>query len=128
MAMFRFRVTFFGLLMLISFTCNGFFALYAESFTPSELYPACVDVTDIWPPPNSILEPVNEDTWFSDYSIAITFSRPIKFHSLANPIGSLSVSATKFLDFYPYYSRFVYGSERSILLLFRIPNSLRYIK
>ena len=97
--------------------------------------PSCIDIIDVWPPPYSILRPIFNKVQgdnFKDYVVKITFSRPLKFRTrwwwrrLGSPV-SLSISVTKLLKFSPYYYvQHFYGSERTFLFYFRIPESMRY--
>ena len=97
-----------------------------EQFTVSELPPSCVDLIDVWPTPNTFLKPFRVDNLFSDYSIQLWFSRPVEVP--LNPFVSVSVSNTKILNLLPYYTSYFGGSERNLLVFFRIPNGLKFVR
>lgn len=91
-------------------------------------YPSCVDIVDIWPPPNSVLRPIHEHATFADYVMKITFSRPVVFGKIDKSYVTLSISTINLLGFHPLYSRYLYGSERTLLVYFRVANSMKFIQ
>lgn len=94
----------------------------------SELYPSCVDVVNIWPPPNSILKPLYEYSTYAVYVIKVTFSRQVKLASVSKTYISFSMSTINPLNFSPYYTKHSYGSGRSIWTYFQVTKFMRYIR
>ena len=118
---------------------------FNEQLATNDRYPSCVDVVDVRPPPNSILEPFNQEDLFGDYAIQVKYSRPYSRSPLGNASFKgvwfarpekggliLSVSTTNIIFnndtiFSPYHVQALYGSEMSHLYIFRLPISLRYV-
>lgn len=52
-----------------------------EEEIPGEYFPTCVEVTDVWPPPNSVLQPItwrlDQDSSHTHYMFRVKFSRPV---------------------------------------------------
>lgn len=101
---------------------------FAEYFSVSELYPSCVDVLDVLPPPYSILRHFRQHPLHADYVMKITFSRSVLLAQLKVSYFSLTVSAVTPMFLYPYYLRYSHGSERSIWVYFRIPNEMKHVQ
>lgn len=97
-----------------------------EPFTVSELYPSCVDILDVWPTPNSVLKPFREETLFTDYIVQLWFTRPLEVQ--LDSVVSLSVTTTCLLNFLPIYATYFGGSERNLLVYFRIPNYFKFAR
>lgn len=122
---------------------------YHENLVVGEYFPSCVEVINVWPPPNSILTPttVHHETTTSttQYLFRITFSRQVtighldttsgwqpevkhlpirKYHpfSLNNvaPVF-LSPSQTAVERYYPHRVVNWHGSSREFLFYFSLP-------
>ena len=98
------------------------------SHTESEVYPSCVDVVDIWPPPYSVLQSLHEYPSYSVYVIKVSFSRQVKLVNLSKTYISFTVSTIHPLKFSPYYTKYAYGSGRAIWGYFRVFNSVKYTR
>jgi len=90
-------------------------------FTNSEFNSTCVDLINVFPVPNTVLNPTLEEALFTDYSFHLWFSHPIKIHTV--PIAYLSMSLV--LKLFPYYSTYYGESETSMVIYFRVPNELK---
>ena len=111
----------------------------------SDVFPSCVEVVEVWPPPHSALKPFNEShNTFVYYTFRITFSKPVNveysdttggyqpemldrsFRFLRGklvPSGDiapifLSPSPTNFTRYYPYRLKNWRGSSRIFLAYF----------
>lgn len=101
---------------------------FETTHTISELYPSCVDVVNVWPPPNSILKPLQEYSSYAVYVIKVTFSRQIKLANLNRTYISFSISTINPLNFSPYYTKYSYGSGRSLWTYFKVLNFMKYVR
>ena len=60
---------------------------------PGEFFPSCVEVIDVWPPPNSVLKPIHLPNRFgknpgrAHYLFRLTFSRPVAIGHIDTTAG-----------------------------------------
>ena len=68
-------------LFLVHLYClpTGIAVLQYESV--SNYFPSCLDITDVYPYPHSILKPVGEYEGHSVYTIQVTFSKAITYYT-----------------------------------------------
>ena len=117
----------------------------AKYVPSSDVFPSCVEVVEVWPPPNSALKPFNEShNSFVYYAFRITFSKPVDIEYLDtsggyqeemlsrrfnDPNGRLfsaddispiflSPSPTNLTRYYPYRLKNWRGSGRVFMIYF----------
>lgn len=98
-----------------------------DYYTISEVFPTCEDLVDVWPVPNSVLEPILTSAEYEVYVFRVTFSRPVLPRG-KRPYFTLTFSTIKPLTYLPYYYRYSYGSQRSLWLYFKVSLSMKYLQ
>lgn len=109
-----------------------------------DVFPSCVELDTVWPPPHSILKPFHSQQSLVHYTFRIRFSKPvgIEDHDTSGGYqpelmnrntdlkgGSLlwvgdyapvflSPSPTNFSRYYPHRMRNWYGSDRTFMVYF----------
>ena len=125
----------------------------SDEDTSPDVFPSCVELDAVWPPPHSILEPFLSQAFLVHYAFRIRFSKPVKIEDLdttggyqpelknrnigsglnGNPlyVGNyapvfLSPSSTNFTRYYPHRMRNWYGSDRTYMVYFAMSAKIGY--
>lgn len=117
----------------------------SEQDSSPDVFPSCVELDAVWPPPHSILKPYHSQPSLLHYAFRIRFSKPVGIEDLDTTGGYqpelmsrnmdllkdgnlfsvdnyapvfLSPSPTNFTRYYPHRMRNWYGSDRMFMVYF----------
>ena len=115
-----------------------------------DVFPSCVELDAVWPPPHSILKPFHSESSLVHYAFRIRFSKPVGIEDQDTTGGYqpelmnrntnrrdgslilvddyapvfLSPSPTNFTRYYPHRMRNWCGSDRTFMVYFVMPGRI----
>lgn len=115
-----------------------------------DVFPSCVELDAVWPPPHSILKPFHSQPALVHYAFRIQFSKPVGIEGRDTTGGYqpelmnrnanlrdgnvlpvdyyapvfLSPSYTNFTRYYPHRMRNWYGSDRTYMVYFAMSGKI----
>jgi hypothetical protein len=140
------------LIVYLSFVCpcSAWSMFPSDEDSSPDVFPSCVELDAVWPPPHSILKPIHSQPALVHYAFRIRFSKPVGIESKDTTGGYqpelmnrntdlndgnllsvddyapvfLSPSSTNFTRYYPHRMRNWYGSDRTYMVYFAMPGKI----